>query len=478
MTIGNDIAAIVGPEYITDEPETLERYSRDSSFVTPRRPGYVAFPKDVEEVQGIVKYANENRISVTPRSSRTGFYGAGIPYQSGIIVDLSRMNKILEIDGPDKRVKIEPGVTWAQLQEELEKNGLMVCSPLLPHPLNSALTSSMERDPILIPKSEYNDTLLTTQLVLPSGDLFFTGTAMGSGMKSQVFPESIIPGNTKLFQGAQGTLGIITWANIKAEWIPAMDKLFFIPFEKAEELAEPIYSIQRRMLGSECFALNGFNLSTILAEKWPDDFEKLRASLPPYVLLFCASGFHIFPEGKIEYEEEALMEIASELGFEALSTVADIPGLGEKLLKMLRKPWQRDEYWKFRYKSACHDIFFYTTLNRVAEFSQAIYDLADRHEYPAEDIGFYLQPVERGRACFCQYSFPASPGNEREVSQVRNLYLEASEKAISMGGVFTRPYGPWADMVYSRAGNYTFLMKTVKNAFDPRDIMNPGKLCF
>ena len=99
MTIGNDIAAIVGPEYITDEPETLERYSRDSSFVTPRRPGYVAFPKDVEEVQGIVKYANENRISVTPRSSRTGFYGAGIPYQSGIIVDLSRMNKILEIDG-------------------------------------------------------------------------------------------------------------------------------------------------------------------------------------------------------------------------------------------------------------------------------------------------------------------------------------------------------------------------------------------
>ena len=105
-------------------------------------------------------------------------------------------------------------------------------------------------------------------------------------------------------------------------------------------------------------------------------------------------------------------------------------------------------------------------------------EVAAQHGYPTRDIGVYLQPIERGRACFCQDGFHCDPGNAREVDQVRNLYLEASELAISMGGLFTTPYGPWADMVYSRAASYTAVLKVVKNALDPDNILNPGKLCF
>ena len=477
MAIKEDLAGVVGAEYVSDEPATLEKYSRDYSFVQPRMPTCIVYPRNTEEIQGVVKYASQRMIPVTPRSSAIGFYGAGIPSQGGIILDLTRMNKVLEIDGRNQKVKVEPGVTWAQVQAELEKEGLMVCNPLLPHPAKSVMTSALEREPILITKSEYSEVFLTAEMVLASGDLFWTGTAMGKGMKGRNFPDALIP-STRLFLGAQGTLGIMTWANLKAEFLPTMDKLFFIPFERVEDIVEPVYRIQRRMLGNECFVLNSFNLAAILAEDWPDEFNTLRESLPPWTIIQCLSGLHRLPEEKIAYEEEALMEVASELHFEPQRTVGGVPGLEGKILKLLRKPWAGDGYWKFRYKGASHDIFFHTTLDRVAEFTSAMEKIAAQHGYLTRDIGVYLQPIERGRACFCQYSFHCDPDDAREVERVRSLYLEASERAISMGGLFTTPYGPWADMVYSRAAGYTAVMKVVKDALDPKNILNPGKLCF
>jgi len=471
-----DLVEIVGSEHCSDDPETLEQYSKDCSFVQPRRPSCIAYPNSAEEVQRIVKYANECRIPVTPRSSGVSFYGAGIPSEGGIVVDLTRMNKILEIDARNKRVKVEPGVTWAQVQDELEKQGLMVCNPLLPHPLKSVLTSAMEREPILICKTEYSDTLLTAEMVLPDGEMFWTGSALGKGMTSRISPDAMIPG-ARLWLGAQGTLGIMTWANIKAEYLPTMDKVFFIPFERVEDIAEPVYQIQRRMLGNECFVLNDFDLAAILADQWPGEFETLRETLPPWTIVLCLSGLHRLPSEKIEYEEEALMEVASNLHLQVLNTVAGIPGLEAAILKILRKPWSRDGYWKFRYKGSCHDIFFHTTLNRVSEFTDAMVDVAAKYGYLTRDIGIYLQPLERARACFCRFSFHCDAGDANEVALVRSLFLEASERAVSMGGFFTTPYGPWADMVYSRAAGYTRALKIVKNAYDPNNILNPGKLC-
>ena len=476
MGLKQDLAGIIGSKYVSDDPETLEKYSKDYSFVQPRRPSCVAYPKSAEEVQQIVKYANERLIPVTPRSSGISFYGAGIPSEGGIIVDLTRMNKILEVDARNKKVKVEPGVTWAQVQDELGEQGLMVSNPLLPHPSKSVLTSAMEREPILICKTEYSELLLTAEMVLPNGDMFWTGSALGKCMKGQICPDALIPG-TRLWLGAQGTLGIMTWANIKAEYLPIMDKVFFMPFERIEDIAEPVYWIQRHMLGNECLVLNDFNLAAILAENWPDEFEALRETLPPWTIILCLSGLHRLPAEKIEYEEEALMEVASALHFEPRRTVGGIPGLEGAILRMLRKPRPEDSYWKFRYKGSCHDIFFHTTLNRVPEFTEAMNEVAAKYGYPTKDIGIYLQPLERARACFCQFGFHCNPEDAKEVNSVRSLFLKASEMAIGMGGFFTTPYGPWADMVYSRAASYTRALKVVKNAYDPNNILNPGKLC-
>ncbi len=479
MALIEALASIVGSDNVSGDPDVLEKYSKDYSFVQARMPSCVAFPKKTEEIQGIVKYANEHLIPVTPRSSTISFYGAGIPSQGGgIIVDLTKMNRILEVDARNRKVKVEPGVTWAQVQKELEKQGLMVCSPLLPHPAKSVLTSTLESELMLIPKPEYSEVCMTGAIVLPSnGSIYYTGNAIWSSVGSSI--GGFVP-DMRLFVGAQGTLGIVAWANLKAEYTPKMDKLFFIPFDKVEDIADPIYRIGYLYLGSECLVLNSFNLALILTDvaNWPQEFNALRKSLPLYTLISCLSGTHRRPKEKIAYEEKALTKVASELGFEVQHTVGGTPRLEEKVLKMLRKPWQGDGYWKFRYKGACHDIFFYTTLNRVPEFTKVINEIATKHEYPTADIGFYLQPIERGRACFCQYSFHCTPDNSKDVEKVHKLYLEASERAISMGGLFTTPYGPWADMVYSRTPNYTTTLKLVKNAFDPNNIMNPGKLCF
>lgn len=471
-----DLTSIVGSGCITDDPDTLLQYSKDYSFVQPRRPNCVVYAENTEQIRNVVKYANDHKIPVTPRSSSIGFYGAGIPSEGGIVLDLTRMNKILEIDAKDRKVKVEPGVTWSQLQKELKKYGMMVCHPLLPHPLKSVLTSTMEREPALIPKYEYNETFLTAEMVLPNGDLFWTGTAIGKGHVGKVNPEGVIP-STRLFVGSQGTLGIATWANLKAFYAPSMSKILFIPLNKVEDLVNPSYKIPRVRLANEFLVLNSINLASILA-KDTAEFKALREILPAYTIILCLAGLHRYPEEKIAYEEEALRDIARQEHFDVCHTVANIPDLEERFVKLLRKTWDNKKYWKFRYKGSRHDIFFHTTLDTVPEFTEAISKVATKFGYPAADISVYIQPKEHGRVCYCEYGFSCDPKNAQESSMVHDLFLEASELVIDMGGLFSNPYGPWAGMVYRRAPSYAATLNLLKNILDPNRILNPGRLCF
>lgn len=476
MNIKSDVANIVGSKYVSDDSEVLEKYSRDHSFVTPRKPSVVAYPENKEEVQQLVQFAYEHAIPLTPRSSSISFYGAGIPSQGGVVVDFNRMNKILEFHAGDRKVRIEPGVTWQQVETELEKKGMMVSSSLLPPKNKSALTSAMQREPIVSAKYEYNDTFQTAEMILGNGQVYYTGTAIAPANVGRSHPELFIPSN-KLFMGAQGTLGFVTWATLKAEWIPPKDKVYFVVADSVDQLVDPIYKTQRVYLGNECLALNNVNLAAILAAD-AEEFNKLKETLPPWVVILNLASGHAFPDEKIAYEEEALLRIANERHFKVSETLAGAPGLDRKIVGLLRKPYQGDEYWKFKFKGSSQEIFFITTLDRADEFTKAMETVAAKHGYPAKDIGMYIQPIERARAVSCEYSFAFNPNDPKEVAKVRAMFLEASQLVITMGGLFTNPYGPWADMVYSKAGHYASIMKVVKNTFDPKNIMNPGKLCF
>ncbi len=484
MDIKEELIKILSSENVSDRPETLTSYSRDMSLSAPGMPNYVAKPENTGEVQKIIKLANEFDIPVVPCSSGIHFYGNTIPNLGGIVLDLRRMNKILNINTNIKMARVEPGVTWGQLQSELAKHNMMALCPLLPHPLQSVVTSHLEREPKLIPKYEYAGSMVTLEVVLPDGEIFRTGSACVPGFPDKSMAEGVNPGGPGdiswhwLLQGAQGTMGVVTWAQVKIAPRPKINKTFIIPFEHLEDAIQLVYNVQRRMLGEECLILNSSNIAAIVAQKWPEDFENLKKILKPWMVILVLGGGWRFPEGRIEYEEQGLHEAAAELHIPELPTsLPGVPGIERELPDMLRTAWTEDRtFWKFAYKGASQDLFFHTTLDKTPEFVRCINQITAVHGY--HGTGFYVQPLEYGRACHFECNFSYDPHKLEEVEMIRNLFAEASESVLDMGGFFTRPYGVIADMVYERAANYTATLKKVKRLLDPNNIMSPGRLCF
>ncbi|MFC2003215.1 FAD-binding oxidoreductase, partial [Chloroflexota bacterium] len=165
------LKVIVGANRVATDPETLEKYSKDQSFVRPCLPNYVVFAESVREVEDVLKAANDTKTPVVPVSSGMNLRGAAIPKERGIILDLSRMNKVEQINDREGWVVVEPGVTYGQLAEELEKHNLRVMMPLGVPLSRSVVTSIMEGDPTVASASfEYGNSLYQdVEIVLPTG---------------------------------------------------------------------------------------------------------------------------------------------------------------------------------------------------------------------------------------------------------------------------------------------------------------------
>jgi FAD/FMN-containing dehydrogenase len=359
----------------------------------------------------------------------------------------------------------------------------MAMIPFLPHPTKSVITSHLEREPNVIPKHEYGDPMLTMEFVYPNGKIMRTGSAIVPGATTTAVSDGVFPSGPgidhwRLLQGAQGTMGIVTWANVKVEYLPQANKLFFIPFDRIENAIEALYKIQRHMIGLECFLLNKLNLGIILAGESPIGLKSLIEDLPDWILILVLSGGRRHPEMKIEYEEEALREIVK--GFSGTKIISSLPGvLGaeKKLLLRLRSAWPAGKaYWKWALHGSCQDIFFLTKLEKVADFFEALWKLLGGRG--VMDTGFYIQPIEYGRACHFECNLYYNPSDPKQIGSLRHLYGEAAQILLDMGALFTRPYGVLADLVFGRATSYTAALKKLKKFYDPNNILAPGKLCF
>jgi len=480
-----ELENIFGKENVMDDSEVLQRYSQDQSFVGPKMPQWVVFPKKVEQIQEMVKIANQNKIPIIPFSSGLNFHGATIPDQGGIILDMSKMNRVAEVNKRNWWVVIEPGVTYGQLQDELSSFGLRVMIPWGVPPTRSVLSSQMERDPNLSYASfEYGaDRILDIEVILPEGEIYRTG---GWGATDK--PKGSFNLQHRFWTGAQGTLGIVSKLGLKLEYLPEDGKVFFLCFDRFEDALAPLRMIQRKEIGLECFLLNNFNLAATVAQDWeiPEifptkpkeskDFAKLRKSLPEWTMIVSLPAAPYFPEDKFAYEEEALMKVGFDFNVEILNTIPGINNLAAFFVSELLRPWNILK--KFNYRGSVHDVSFKSPLKKVPLFIDIIESMAKKHKYPLEDIGGYVLPIERGRASHCEFDFHCNLENEEEKKKVKKLWLETSRALIDAGAFFDRPYGPWAEMVFSRAGSYTEKLKELKKALDPNNIMNPGKLCF
>jgi FAD/FMN-containing dehydrogenase len=487
VDIKNSLAQIVGNGNFIDKPASLDSYSKDQSFVHPLMPWFLAKPNTAIEIQKIIQWANQTNTPLVPVSSGPPhFRGDTVPSTPGaVIVDLTGIKKIVHVDSRNRMVIVEPGVTYSELQPELAKSGLRLSSPLMPRANKSVIASLLEREPVIIPRYQWAmlDPLRCLEVVWGDGQKMTTGEAGSAGTLEEEWAKKLAqvspfgPGQTDFYKfasGAQGSMGIVTWASLKCELLPQIHKLFFVPSRKLDDLLNLAYAILRIRFGDELLLLNNWNLAAILGNN-AEQIRKLAEQLPPWMLLIGIAGRERLPTDRVVYQEKDISEMAQKDGLQLLPAV---PGAsGDEVLQAILNP-SPEPYWKLRYKGGCQDIFFLTTLEKTPEFVNTMYGVAESFGYPTSEIGIYIQPIHQGASCHCEFDIAFDRNNPREVSRIKDLYIKASEELLQKGAYYSRPYGIWADMAFNRDAQTTAVLKKVKGIFDPNNIMNPGKLCF
>ena len=435
MSMKEDLTGIFGKENVFDDEETLKKYSSDQSFEDPQMPDAVVFAQNVDQVQEVVKLANQKGVPVVPFSSGLNLHGAAIPKKGGIILNLSKMNGIIDIDEDNRLVIIEPGVTFSQLQDEIEKKRLRVMIPFGAHPDCSVISSWVERDPVLAPLSLEcgNGLLMGAESVLPDGKFFRTGLWFSEGN----------PGSH--VGSVQATMGVITRACFKVETLPAERKIYALQFESFNEVIEPLKLIQSSEAGFECFLLNHFNMAALFSVSWrvpsefpaqklsSNDFESLRSRVPIWTLIVCLSGGSELGAERIAYQKDVLEKISLKMNLLPYS----VTDQEEFLLKEMLRPWNILK--KFCFRGSVYDLSFKAPLKRVPEFQKTIVETAEKFGYSREDIGGYILPIEHGRAVYCKFDFHCNPDDADEKERIKNLWLDASENLVKAGAFFDRP---------------------------------------
>jgi FAD/FMN-containing dehydrogenase len=486
IDIKRAVGDIVGAENVVDDPDVLEDHGGDMSFVPGHRPVLIVKPREAQQVHELVRWANRTSMPLVPLSSGPPhFKGDTVPGLGGVMVDLSGMNKILRIDRRNRVAMVEPGVTFRVLKPEVEKQNMRLMLPLAPRHTKSVLGSYLEREPILVPKYHWDmsDPLCCTEVIFGSGDLFRTGAAAGPGTldeqreSGQAQKNPLGPGPSDLFrvvQGAQGTLGMVTWATIRLELLPSIKRLFMVGCERLEEITDFISWLQRLKLGDECFILDRLNLASLL-EHDARSIEKCRSGLPSYVLVFVIAGYDRFPEDRVDYQTKDMMEVARRYDVHPAAT---LPGVDSgKLLQVLSDPCA-EPYWRLRYRGNTAEVFFLTTLDRSAHFIEIMRGVAQDTGFPTTMIGTYIQPIQQGRACHVEFDLAFDPDDEAEVTRTKRTLEQASRALMHKGAFFSRPYGMWSNMIGGQNAESVMAMRKVKRIFDPNSVMNPGKLWF
>lgn len=490
-----DLIGIVGKGNVLDDPVITEAYAKDESFVLPIRPKLVVRPDSEAEVQALAAWANETDTPLVPVSSGAPhFYGDTVPSVPGaVMVDLSRMNKILRVDRRNRMVVIEPGVTYAQLQPVLAEEGMRVTPPLYPRANKSVVASLLERQPTLVTRYNYSipEPLRNCGVIWGSGQRFFTGDAgwgppdleaqWASGGR-QVDPKG--PAQTdfyRLLTGAQGSYGIVTWASVKCELLADPRKLLFVAARTLDELVELIYRVVRIRVADEIFIVNDAYLASLVGTD-ADDVAALCDALPAWTLVMGVGGRALFPDQRMAVAEEDVADAVAASGKQLLQA---IPGLATSRVEaavfgLYDGSTAADGvgHWKLRAKGGVADILFHTPLDKAPGHLATMLDAAVAHKYAVGDVGVYLQPQHQGVAHHMEFSLPYAKDDKASAAKARGLFTAASERLISDGAYFSRPYGEWADPVYNRDAAGRDALRTVKKIVDPNNVLNPSKLCF
>ncbi len=476
------LVRICGSKNISDSPTIIKDYSKDLSFFPEKSPLYVIRLKNRDKIQKVLKLANSLNFSVISVSSNSGprHHGDTIPRNDNcIIMNLSKLRKIRNIDKKNRVIMVEPGVTFGELIPNLQKKGLRLMIPLHPRASKSVLTAALERVPITIPRYMWDssDPLLCTEVFFGNSERFRTGTAAGPGSIKQqkksgqaqinpMGPTQFSP--FRVIQGAQGSIGIVTWATLKLELLPSIQEVFHIYSDNIQELLDLQYELLKYRLCDELLILNNLNLACLVKQE-SSDIIQLTNNLPKWNLIYVLSGRSKFAKDKISYLKEDISDIMKEKNLLHLKRANIINN--DTILNFLTQADMNP--WKLRLTGGYQDIFFITNFEKIPEFISIIEKLIPLN------LGVYIQAINQGTSYHCEFDIFYNPFDKQETMSVKEKFLEASIKLMDSGAFFNRPYGIWAKEVFKRHQDSTQIaLKKVKRIFDPNNVLNPGVLCF
>jgi len=476
------LVKIFGTEFVWTENEILEDYSKDLSFAEGKKPKYVVLGRKTKDVEALLKLANSKGLSIIPVSSSNPnrYHGDTLPKKEHtIILDLSRMNKILNIDKKNRVVMVEPGVTFGQIIPILKKQGVRLLVPLVPRDGKSVLAAALERVPITMPRYHWDtsDPLLCTEVVFGTGDLFRTGTAAGPGTIKQqqktgqaqvnpMGPTSFSP--FRIVQGAQGSIGVVTWATLKLELMPTVQKVIHLQSDNLHDLLDVQHQLLKYRYADEIFILKNLNLASLVKIESSQILE-LSKSLAKWNLIYVLSGRGKFANDKISYQEKDINDLIKELKKENLNNNSPINE--RAILTALKESTAFP--WRTRLKGGFQDIFFITSFELIPVFISMVEKMAQ------ENLGVYIQSLNQGTSYHCEFDLFYDPRDKSVIPSIKENYIDISSKLIESGAFFNRPYSLWAKEAFANHSEDTIIaLKKVKKIFDPNNILNPGVLCF
>ena len=314
MPIYEALVNIVGADRVTNNPAELFIYSRDSGAQPPGRADFVVLPKTAEEISAILRLANREKIPVTPVGAGLTLSGIVVPERGGIVLDMKRMDRILEVDEINRYVVIEAGVSQGALQAYLKKNHprFQHSTPEAPPTATVTANALIHGHGHISPRYGINsDMIAGMEVVLPSGEITRIGAC---ALKGKWFSRGPLPDLAGLFVGWYGTTGIVTRISLKLFPKPAFRQVIVFQTDAIDLLPEAIAEIMYLDMAEDFFL--------IMQEK-PDWMNHA------FLVVILSGHF----EEELEFKKTAYKRLFSDFkGGDCISFVSDLHPALEKTI--------------------------------------------------------------------------------------------------------------------------------------------------
>ncbi len=463
---------IVGQEHVSSDVSDLVAYERDDQFflIPPHRPDVVVRPSTKEEIQAILRLANKYRVPVVPLASGINRKGLCIPSKGGIMLDLRRMNRILEINEEMMTATIEPAVSFGQLVNEVRKTGLRVITPWAPSTA-SVLANYMLRG-IYGPATRYGtDHLISIEVVLPNGDLLQTGSLNTPTTNPKPYCNIVNgPDLCKLFQANPGTFGVLTKGTIRLYPMPEVMKPFMVAYPNYESMVKPAIELTIKDVVEACWTMT-FTPSSLRTLTKGSHLESVSVQLAEAMGSedFLTMWLYVAGEReRAEKDEEIMRKIVAESG----GTILPLPPESEE--EMIKDEiWERTSVrgWK---KGNLYGCSFYGVMKLAPTYYRVCRKLS--FKYGFDEFHYEAVPVApfHGQLSYNDPCILWDAGDPEQVRKMKKLHREIM-KALLRTGIYGwfRPFPGVVDA--SELGKYGELWIAVKKLIDPNNIMNPGK---